>query len=45
MRFSRSLYVVDAHAEGESGKVVVGGLPPIHGESGFVVGRPWEPEG
>ncbi|CDR01628.1 proline racemase family protein [Streptomyces iranensis] len=35
MRFSRSLHVVDAHAEGESGKVVVGGLPPIHGETVF----------
>ncbi|MDQ1042210.1 proline racemase [Streptomyces sp. V4I2] len=28
MRFSRALNVVDAHAEGESGKVVVGGVGP-----------------
>ena len=27
MRFSRTLNVVDAHAEGESGKVVIGGRP------------------
>ncbi|WP_307841111.1 proline racemase family protein [Streptomyces endocoffeicus] len=26
---------MDTHAEGESGKVVVGGLPPIHGETVF----------
>ncbi|MGW0705709.1 proline racemase family protein [Streptomyces sp. NPDC002643] len=35
MRFSRTLNVVDAHAEGESGKVVVGGIGPVPGESVF----------
>ena len=35
MRFSRTLHVVDAHAEGESGKVVIGGLGPVPGESMF----------
>ena len=35
MRFSRTLNVVDAHAEGESGKVVVGGLGPVPGETMF----------
>ena len=35
MRFSRTLNVVDAHAEGESGKVVVGGLGPVPGDSMF----------
>ncbi|MEV0742141.1 proline racemase family protein [Streptomyces sp. NPDC050549] len=35
MRFSRTLNVVDAHAEGESGKVVVGGIGPVPGESAF----------
>lgn len=33
MRFSRMLNVVDAHAEGESGKVVVGGIGPVPGAS------------
>lgn len=35
MRFSRMLNVVDAHAEGESGKVVVGGVGPVPGTSMF----------
>jgi proline racemase len=35
MRFSRALNVVDAHAEGESGKVVVGGIGPVLGKSVF----------
>lgn len=35
MRFSRMLNVVDAHAEGESGKVVVGGVGPIPGDTMF----------
>lgn len=35
MRFSRTLTVVDAHAEGESGKVVVGGVGPVPGSSMF----------
>jgi proline racemase len=35
MRFSRALNVVDARAEGESGKVVVGGVGPVPGENVF----------
>ncbi|WP_258804261.1 proline racemase family protein [Pseudarthrobacter sp. NS4] len=35
MRFGRMLNVVDAHAEGESGKVVVGGVGPVPGETMF----------
>ena len=35
MQFSRTLNVVDAHAEGESGKVVIGGLPQIQGATMF----------
>lgn len=35
MRLSRMVSVVDCHAEGEIGRVVVGGLPPIHGETVF----------
>lgn len=35
MRFSRMLNVVDAHAEGESGKVVVGGVGPVPGATMF----------
>jgi proline racemase len=35
MRFSRTLNVVDAHAEGESGKVVIGGLGPVAGQTMF----------
>ncbi|MEU0250413.1 proline racemase family protein [Streptomyces sp. NPDC006235] len=35
MRFSRALNVVDAHAEGECGKVVVGGVGQVPGESLF----------
>lgn len=35
MRFSRMLNVVDAHAEGESGKVVVGGVGPVPGKTMF----------
>lgn len=35
MRWSRTFNVVDCHAEGEIGRVVVGGLPPIPGESVF----------
>ena len=31
--FGRLLNVVDAHAEGESGKVVVGGIGPVAGET------------
>ena len=31
MRFSRMLKVIDAHAEGESGKVVVGGVGSVPG--------------
>lgn len=35
MRFSRMLNVVDAHAEGESGKVVVGGIGQVPGDTIF----------
>jgi proline racemase len=35
MRFSRTLHVVDAHAEGESGKVVIGGIGPVPGQTMF----------
>src|SRR6476620_4958304 len=35
MRFSRMLNVVDCHAEGESGKVVVGGVGDIPGHTMF----------
>ena len=35
MRFSRTLNVVDAHAEGESGEVVIGGLGPVPGDTMF----------
>lgn len=35
MRFSRMLNVVDAHAEGESGKVVVGGVGQVPGDTMF----------
>jgi len=35
MRWSRSLNVVDCHCEGESGKVVVGGMGPVPGETMF----------
>jgi proline racemase len=35
MKFSRMLNVVDAHAEGESGKVVVGGVGPVPGQTMF----------
>jgi hypothetical protein len=35
MKFSRMLNVVDAHAEGESGKVVAGGVGPVPGETMF----------
>jgi proline racemase len=35
MRWSRTLNVVDCHCEGESGKVVVGGVGAVPGESMF----------
>jgi proline racemase len=35
MRWSRTITVVDCHAEGESGQVVVGGVPHIPGETVF----------
>jgi hypothetical protein len=35
MRFSRTLNVVDAHAESESGKVVIGGVGPVPGLTMF----------
>lgn len=35
MRFSRTLSVVDAHAEGESGKVVTGGISQVPGHTMF----------
>ncbi len=35
MRWSRTLNVVDCHCEGESGKVVVGGMGPVPGETMF----------
>lgn len=35
MRWNRTITVVDCHAEGESGQVVVGGLPPILGGTVF----------
>jgi proline racemase len=35
VRWNRTITVVDCHAEGESGQVVVGGLPPIPGETVF----------
>lgn len=42
MRFSRALNVVDCHAEGESGKVVVGGIGPVPGETVFAKMRYFE---
>ncbi|MEO1328174.1 MAG: proline racemase family protein [Pseudomonadota bacterium] len=35
MKLSRMITAVDAHAEGEPGRVVTGGLPPIPGASVF----------
>ncbi|GAB3396950.1 proline racemase family protein [Schumannella luteola] len=35
MRFDRMLQVVDAHAEGESGRVIVGGVGQVPGETMF----------
>jgi proline racemase len=35
MRWSRTLNVVDCHCEGESGKVVVGGMGPVPGDTMF----------
>ena len=35
MHFSCTRNLVDAHAEGESGKVVIGGLGPVPGETMF----------
>ncbi len=35
MRASRMLTVVDAHAEGEVGRVITGGLPPLRGATVF----------
>ena len=33
MRWDRTLQLVEAHAEGEIGRVVTGGLPKIHGNT------------
>lgn len=35
MRWNKTITVVDCHAEGESGQVVVGGIPHIPGETVF----------
>lgn len=35
MRWKRQFSVVDCHAEGESGKVIVGGVPPVPGRTMF----------
>ncbi|MCH6472439.1 proline racemase family protein [Sinomonas terrae] len=35
MRWNKTITVVDCHAEGESGRVVVGGVPHIPGETVF----------
>lgn len=35
MRWSKTITVVDCHAEGEVGRVVVGGIPPIPGDTVF----------
>lgn len=35
MRFSRLIHAVDAHAEGEPGRVITGGVGPIPGHSVF----------
>lgn len=35
MRSSRMITAVEAHAEGEPGRVIIGGLPPIPGQSVF----------
>lgn len=35
MRFSRMITAVEAHAEGEPGRVITGGLPPIPGRTVF----------
>ena len=35
MRWTRTITVVDCHAEGESGQVVVGGVPPVPGDTVF----------
>ena len=35
MRFSRMITAVDAHAEGEPGRVITGGIGPIPGDSVF----------
>lgn len=35
VRFSRQLNLVDAHPEGESGKVVVGSVGPVPGDTMF----------
>ena len=35
MRFSRMITAVDAHAEGEPGRVITGGVGPIPGDSVF----------
>ena len=35
MRWSKTVTVVDCHAEGESGQVVIGGVPPIPGDTVF----------
>jgi proline racemase len=33
MRISRVIQAVDAHACGEPGRVILGGIPPVHGET------------
>src|SRR5262245_1096044 len=35
MRWNKTVTVVDCHAEGESGQVLVGGVPPIPGDTVF----------
>jgi len=35
MRWTRTITIVDCHAEGESGQVMVGGIPPIPGDTVF----------
>lgn len=35
MRWTRTLTVVDCHAEGENGRVVIGGVPPLPGDTVF----------
>ena len=35
MRLSRMITAIEAHAEGEPGRVITGGLPPIPGATVF----------